>query len=419
LNRVVLLGPLLIFSVASCFSLRDVGTPLVLDTLYISRSLGPFYRNNLAADPSISIHFVPTPGHYTVHDLGMDLRMLNRLMRIYMPRSYDYLVKHFDVVIMYEAPCSLAQYPQVYFEPKWMSWLVRGVQQEGMYLTMWHGDASWGGGREGPWLYGSWGETIVGQILPFECFGGEDATWYGRFRPQITDPDHPLAKLPWSRNLLFEEMKKVEPKLGAAEVARAVELGSGQTYPWIAWWRTGRGKVLGEAAGAWESPLVEPWLRWRWYQDFLVYLVYMAADKPIPSDIYLVHRLREEINGYLARTSLVSSVLDFAERFGANTVKLRVELEQINLKEKTAENYYRTGQYDETSRLFEEIYSALEELSSKAAEVKDKALFWVYLAEWLAITATSLISGFVLWSLMVRRKLYREVAITRGESGGA
>jgi len=34
------------------------------------------------------------------------------------------------------------------------------------------------------------------------------------------------------------------------------------------------------------------------------------------------------------------------------------------------------------------------------------------LADW-AVTGTSLICGFVLWTLMVRRRLYREVVTTR------
>ena len=46
-------------------------------------------------------------------------------------------------------------------------------------------------------------------------------------------------------------------------------------------------------------------------------------------------------------------------------------------------------------------------------EVKDSAMFWVYLTEWCAITAAILISGVVLWGLMVRRRLYREVYTSR------
>ncbi len=416
-RKAVLFAPLLVTAFLMCPALGDVATPLVIDALYISRALGSLHRNHLDADPCVSIHFVPMPGHYTVHDLGMDASMLNRWMRMYMPRSYEDLVGHYDLVILHEAPVSLAQIPEIRFDTKWMSWFVRAVVDEGRSLTMWHGDASWGAGLEGPWLYGSWGETMLDQILPFECFGGEQATWYGRFRPQFLDSEHPLARLPWEPDLLLEEMKKVRPKLGATEIARTVEVGiGGATYPWIAWWRTGKGKVLGEAAGAWENDFVlRPWIMWGWYQDFLIYLAYLAADKPLPSDIYLVHRLREDVNGYIAKVGLAVSVLDFAEKFGANTVALRAELEQIGSVKKTAENHYRMNEYEETGRLLQEVHSALDRISTKAVEIKDRALFWVYLAEWLVVTGACLISGFVLWSLMVRRRLYREVVTTRGK----
>jgi hypothetical protein len=48
--------------------------------------------------------------------------------------------------------------------------------------------------------------------------------------------------------------------------------------------------------------------------------------------------------------------------------------------------------------------------------MKDRALAWVYVTEWLAITGTTMICGYVLWAIMVRRRLYRAVRVTRLES---
>ena len=50
-----------------------------------------------------------------------------------------------------------------------------------------------------------------------------------------------------------------------------------------------------------------------------------------------------------------------------------------------------------------------------ALEAKDAALFWVFVTEWLVVTASGLICGAVVWTLMVRRRLYREVTVTRLE----
>jgi len=40
-------------------------------------------------------------------------------------------------------------------------------------------------------------------------------------------------------------------------------------------------------------------------------------------------------------------------------------------------------------------------------------MFWIYTIEWLAVTATLMLSGIALWELMIRRRIYREVEITR------
>jgi hypothetical protein len=49
-----------------------------------------------------------------------------------------------------------------------------------------------------------------------------------------------------------------------------------------------------------------------------------------------------------------------------------------------------------------------------ALEARDAALFWIFVTEWLVVSGTGLICGFAIWTLMVRRRMYREVGITRG-----
>jgi len=51
--------------------------------------------------------------------------------------------------------------------------------------------------------------------------------------------------------------------------------------------------------------------------------------------------------------------------------------------------------------------------TAKAMKLKDQAMLWIYLIEWSVVTATLTIGGFVLWSLMVRGRLYREVGGTK------
>ena len=53
------------------------------------------------------------------------------------------------------------------------------------------------------------------------------------------------------------------------------------------------------------------------------------------------------------------------------------------------------------------------DIESESAKIRRRALVWIYVTEWIAVTGTSMLAGFLLWSLMVRRRLYREVTTTR------
>jgi uncharacterized membrane protein len=319
------------------------------------------------------------------------------------------------MILMREAASGSLAWPEIFFDFKWISWFVKAVQDEGMPLSMWGGDASFGGGGEGS--YTSWGDTMLDAILPFESLEGYNPPNAEFQRPQFVDPDHPLARLPWKDAGPVELLNKVEVKQGATLVAKAV--APGKDFPWIAWWRSDQGKVVCETQvfgshGTTNKMLVD----WRWYQDFLIYLTYFGADKPIPLDVYRAHRIREEINTHLAKSALLMSLLEFVEKFGGSTVKLYEELEDLNDLEKVAEEHYRIDDYDGAAEIFEDVHLAWNELNTKAIEVKQNALVWVYVIEWLTVSAAAMISGVFLWYVMISRRLYREMGTTRASELG-
>lgn len=55
----------------------------------------------------------------------------------------------------------------------------------------------------------------------------------------------------------------------------------------------------------------------------------------------------------------------------------------------------------------------MEELEAKTFRLKDTTLMRVYLIQWASVTSVLMISGVVLWSLMVRRRLFRRVEVTQ------
>ena len=333
-------------------------------------------------------------------------------MRIYMPRTLNQLVNDRDLVVLHDAPCGYFDCPEVFFDPKWASWFVKAVQEAGMSLNMWGGDASWGGEIEGSYL--SWGETMLDAILPYNSLLGYNPPRIGVCERRFVDPNHPLTRIPWSQAKPIELLNKVTLKMGATPLAEVV-IGK-ESYPWMAWLRSGEGKVLGEVevfASLWTSGLHDRMpMDWPWYQDFLIYLIYFDVDKPLPEDVYRAHAIREEINLHSAQTSLIISLLEFVGKFGAKTLKLASELDEINARKKEAEKCYLDGDYEAAAEIFDEIHLEWNELTDKAVNMKKKALVWVYLIEWFVITATTLISGVFIWMVITRRMLYREVATT-------
>jgi len=401
-------------------SILAAGKPDLVEVLYICRwSTWNGERRDLllGADPCIEVLGVPMVGAFSLWKGTVDTTYVNRMMRIYMPRSYQQLVRSHDMVVLHDAPCG-HQEAAVRFDPRWIHWFSEGVQKEGLSLEMWGGDASWGG--HGEQNYPSWGETELGTILPYKCLGGYSPVVPRALRPSFLDPQNPLTRLPWGRAPPIMLLNAVSLRQGAVPVADAV---SGRSkYPWIAMWRAGKGRVLGETqvfsslgCGA-RMPL-----EWEWWQDFLIYLVYYGAGKQIPTDIYRVHRLRGEINSYHMKRSMLVSLLDFVERFGADIAPLYRELDRIDLKESEAEALYRKGEYDSCSAALEGVNQMMDDLGSDAIDAKEKTLVWVYLVEWMSVLGVSLMAASVLWALMIRRKLYKEIRTTKASldsSGG-
>jgi len=80
---------------------------------------------------------------------------------------------------------------------------------------------------------------------------------------------------------------------------------------------------------------------------------------------------------------------------------------------KEADELYLDQAYDSVLERIAQVREKLSALSADAVKLKDQTMLWVYLVEWLAVSVTSLVCGVALWTLMVKRKVYREVRLTR------
>lgn len=147
--------------------------------------------------------------------------------------------------------------------------------------------------------------------------------------------------------------------------------------------------------------------------EILSNILYWLAETDLIDDVVVFHRMRSEISLFRTKIAVLVSLRDFVEKFGARTERIDEEMGAI-------EEQYSLMVAACVDHNFEEgeaaLVAGLERLSQAdevAKRVKEGALLWVYTIEWLVFFSTFFVSGFLTWSLMVRRRLYRSVVTTR------
>ena len=177
-------------------------------------------------------------------------------------------------------------------------------------------------------------------------------------------------------------------------------------------WSYGKGNVLVSVPG---HDTID-WTMsadWPYASDFWINQMWYLAGLEIPRDIVQVHRIREMSKTYSSERAMVVSLIEFVEKFGAQTWELYDHLGRVDVEKKVADRLYLRGRYDESLEKMQMAYEDLGKVSQEAVDLKRKALFWIYLTERCVVAASSVITGLVLWTLMTRRKLYKEAGLTR------
>jgi hypothetical protein len=150
--------------------------------------------------------------------------------------------------------------------------------------------------------------------------------------------------------------------------------------------------------------------------DIVANIIWHSCGRELPADAMMVHLLRGRFLAFDLMKSNLVSVLEFAERFGANTNRIYDHLQEIESGKGEADRSYLQGNFEESNAMMDEIIGDLEGLDGEAVRLKDRALMWVYIIEWLVAASTLIVSGVLLWTLMVRRRLYRQIGATRFRS---
>ncbi len=339
-----------------------------------------------------------------------------RMIRLYMPRTVSDLSSRFDVII-------LANANRLAVSPQNVDMLARGVSEALMGLVMFGGWESFGGTGSS---YPPWGDTAVGALLPTEDAG--PIYIYlpaGSHRLVIDRPEQEfISSLPWDRRQPFMynfHHNLVRAKAGS-DVLAHVEGLAYRDHPGFVTWELENGARTFAITGEIIGPSSEPGQLhtmctrgdpWEYALDFGANLMIYLDRRPVPQDIQLVHRVRTSMFQLGTRKSLLYGLLEFCDSFGANTANIHVRIDQTNQMALNVLPSYLELRFDEVLDTYERIHELMVGIEEDAVRLKNRALLWVYLIEWLAVTGTAMVAGSLLWAVMVRRMLWREVGRTR------
>jgi len=338
----------------------------------------------------------------TVPHLGLatpetDLVYARRVARIYLPRTYQYFVENTDLVLLANVDLRI-------FTPENIAWFRDGVRDEGLGLLMTGGSQGFGGYGGFP----SWGDTVLDEILPVNCQCGEQSKSYLP-KLKVADPNNELARsIPWEEAPCFFPYNFVTPREGCQLV---IVSDDDRATPLWFYWDVGKGRFVGcqNIFGVFGCEFN----RWAYFQDSVLNTYYFTVAFPLPRDLGTVHELRRKWEEYRLSQKLLLSLIEFADAFGARMRHIEDRMAAVQTLRESSDGLYLDGDYVGALETIDEAISETKEVSDLAIEAKEQALFWVYAIEWLLTTGTLIMSGSLVWTLMVKRATYREVASTR------
>lgn len=365
--------------------------------LYIGEPVGgPGPYRFMEQDPFLEM----TPVQATTAWYELDI--IKRSLRIYMPRSFQDLIKKEDIIILSDANRNL-------FSGMTLKWFSDCVLKEGMGLLMTGGRESFGAYFGMP----DWTPTSVGETLPVESTrqdNGPDG------KVEVLRPGNIfMASLPWKsigRYGFFYGCNPVKERDGAEVLAQLVP-DFGAANPLLVWWDIGEGRTFAMTSD-WTPSGANEFLKWEFYPDFAINLMLFIADVEIPPDPIQVHRIRRKLEEYYLKRSFVLSLIDFISRLGANPSRVEEMLNGADEGLRQVRRMYVDYDFDGSLATAQSLVEDLDSATKAAFKLKNQALLWIYVTEWAAITGTSMATGVLLWSLMVKKRLYREVATTKG-----
>lgn len=334
-----------------------------------------------------------------------------KYVRMYFPRTYASLTD-------YDFLCYVDTYFG-YFTPQQVDFMFRAIRDSGLGgLTTLGGGISWVAAfRE------SWESSSVGSAFPTEYIQPYTGIRYvENFKVTIVrSPGIPPVFTPFIQLGAEDQPGRQCADLRAKEGSTTfttLRAARGTGMPFTVAWKYGKGTTWSVASDI-QTDYNLWWTSWtgregyKFAMDVFLNMVLYALGRDLPQDIMEWHRARGLFSLYQEEKSMLFVLCDFIERFGANRQSIDREVAEVDGIELRARELYLEQDIEGASETLDEALHGLAHVSDLAIKLKDRALLWVYVIEWAAVAGTLMASGSVVWSVMVRRRLYRAAGATR------
>ncbi len=189
--------------------------------------------------------------------------------------------------------------------------------------------------------------------------------------------------------------------------------------PWLVSWRPGGNNpgMVWVFTGTFDAPWwgVDPSSRGKnpYAIDMLTNLLFYSLDIPLVDDIHARREARVVLSTFQARKLTALHVMEWADTFGANILRLSQKFTVVEKDAEKAMEYYVDQDYALTMSHMESMSEKIIVITGEAVRLKNEAMVWVYVSEWLAVSGISMVAGMSVWSLMIRRRQYRQMGSTR------
>jgi len=320
-----------------------------------------------------------------------------KFARMYLPRSYDSLCEGTDIMVFHDFSPEVL--PSGYLE-----WFRRAVEEGiGLCLIEFANRAATYSGMN------FWPEVTLYQVFAGDMVPNQAEAFEGRQFYRIVQEGR-LLELPGleARNMNWGAHGDLSARAGSTLWAVWRERGT----PALLSRPYGQGIVIQPDHG-WDTIPEDTKRQWEYFPDYIFNHLTFVGGLSFPDDLELVHRARAAFIRYNEEKGMALLFLGFIEKFGANPLPFEQRLGEMTADHKQAEELYIDLRVAESLEIMQDLLDQFVVMDEDMMRARDRALFWVFVTQYLVVAATSMGCGFALWTLMVKRRLYREARATK------